>query len=162
MPGRGRRHPFKGGAGGAGVAPEPLRRILVALDGSPNSTRALDMALRVAAPAGASVTGIVSVKIRPRGEVSPGRAADDSDRDAAERVMKKAAERAAARGVTFVPKVRQGDTGYNIVKAAHSRGEPCDMVVIGSRGHGSLKQAFFGSTSNHVVHSSSIPVLVVK
>lgn len=120
------------------------------------------MALRVAAPPGATVAGIVSVKIRPRGEVTPGRAADDSDRAAAENVMKKAAERAARHGVRFVPKVRQGDTGYNIIKAAHSKIEPCDMIVIGSRGHGSLKQAFFGSTSNHVVHSSNIPVLVVK
>ena len=120
------------------------------------------MAVRVAAPASATVAGIVSVRIRPRGEVSPGRAADESDRAAAEEVLKKAGKRASKEGVKFVPIVRQGDTGYNIIKAAHSKSEPCDMVVIGSRGHGSLKQAFFGSTSNHVVHSAGIPVLVVK
>ena len=144
------------------MARTPIQRILVALDGSPNSNRALDMALRIAAPAAATVAGIVSVKIRPRGEVSPGRSADESDRAAAEDIMKKAAKRAAREGVRFVPTVRQGDTGYNIIKAAHSKSEPCDMVVIGSRGHGSLKQAFFGSTSNHVVHTAAIPVLVVK
>ena len=120
------------------------------------------MAVRVAAPASATVAGIVSVRIRPRGEVSPGRAADESDRAAAEEVLSKAGKRASKEGVKFVPIVRQGDTGYNIIKAAHSKSEPCDMVVIGSRGHGSLKQAFFGSTSNHVVHSAAIPVLVVK
>lgn len=144
------------------MAGAPIKRILVALDGSPNSNRALDMAVRVAAPARATVAGIVSVRIRPRGEVSPGRAADESDRAAAEEVLKKAGKRASKEGVKFVPIVRQGDTGYNIIKAAHSKSEPCDMVVIGSRGHGSLKQAFFGSTSNHVVHSAAIPVLVVK
>ena len=144
------------------MAGAPIKRVLVALDGSPNSNRALDMAVRVAAPAGATVAGIVSVRIRPRGEVSPGRSADDSDRAAAEEVLKKAGKRASKEGVRFVPMVRQGDTGYNIIKAAHSKSEPCDMVVIGSRGHGSLKQAFFGSTSNHIVHSAGIPVLVVK
>ena len=140
----------------------PIRRILVALDGSSNSKRALDMALRIAAPAGSSVTGIISVRIHPRSEVMPARSADEGDYAAAKSVMEKAAAAADRAGVRFVTKIKQGDTGYNIVKAAHSKSEPCDMVVIGSRGHGSLKQAFFGSTSNHVVHAANIPVLVVK
>lgn len=156
------RRYFRGAESAMPVSKRPIRRVLVALDGSSNSKRALDMALRIALPSGASVTGIVSVKIRPRSEVSPAKSADRDDYEAAESIMKKAAAEAARHGVKFAPKIKEGDTGYNIVKVAHSKSQPCDMVVIGSRGHGSLKQAFFGSTSNHVVHSSSIPVLVVK
>ena len=54
-----------------------------------------------------------------------------------------------------------GNIGYNIVKTAHSK-ENYDMIVIGSRGRGSVKEMFFGSTSNYVIHTAKIPVLVVK
>ena len=37
-----------------------------------------------------------------------------------------------------------------------------DMIVMGSRGIGSAKEVFLGSTSNHVLHKSKIPVLIVK
>jgi len=37
-----------------------------------------------------------------------------------------------------------------------------DMIVMGSRGMGSAKEVFLGSTSNHVLHKSKIPVLIVK
>jgi len=36
------------------------------------------------------------------------------------------------------------------------------MIVMGSRGMGSAKGVFLGSTSNHVLHKSKIPVLIVK
>lgn len=144
------------------VAGKPIKRILVALDGSSNSKRALAAALQIAAPSGASVTGIVSVKIQQRNEIAVAKSADKEDRAAAESIMEKAAAEASRHGVRFSPKIKEGDTRYNIVKAAHSKSQPCDMLVIGSRGHGSLKKAFFGSTSNYVVHASDIPVLVVK
>ncbi|MEE8181023.1 MAG: universal stress protein, partial [Nitrosopumilaceae archaeon] len=36
------------------------------------------------------------------------------------------------------------------------------LIVIGSRGMGSVKEIFFGSTSHYVLHKSKIPVLVIK
>ena len=144
------------------VAGRPIKRILVALDGSSNSKRALAAALQVAAPSGASVTGIVSVRIQQRSEIAAAKSADKEDHAVAESIMEKAAAEASRHGVKFFPVIKEGDTRYNIIKAAHSKSQPCDMLVIGSRGHGSLKKAFFGSTSNHVVHASNIPVLVVK
>jgi nucleotide-binding universal stress UspA family protein len=37
-----------------------------------------------------------------------------------------------------------------------------DLVVIGSRGMGGIKEAFLGSVSNAIVHKSHVSVLVVK
>ena len=37
-----------------------------------------------------------------------------------------------------------------------------DLIIMGARGRGSVKAAFMGSVSNHVLNKSKIPVLVVK
>ena len=64
-------------------------------------------------------------------------------------------------GIVFNEKLMRGEIGYNIVKMVHGK-ENIDMVVIGSRGRGSAKEIFFGSVSNYVIHTSKIPVVVVK
>ena len=61
----------------------------------------------------------------------------------------------------FKEKMMRGDIGFNIIKLAHGK-DKFDMIVIGSRGRGSIKEMFFGSTSNYVIHTSKIPVVVVK
>ena len=55
----------------------------------------------------------------------------------------------------------RGEIGYNIIKTAHGK-EKFDMIVMGSRGRSSAKEIFFGSTSNYVIHTSKIPVVIVK
>jgi len=37
-----------------------------------------------------------------------------------------------------------------------------DLIVIGARGRGTIKQMLLGSVSNTIVHSSKIPVLLIK
>ena len=37
-----------------------------------------------------------------------------------------------------------------------------DMVIIGSRGRGSVKGALLGSVSKYVLDKSKVPVLIVK
>ena len=64
--------------------------------------------------------------------------------------------------VSFTTKTLQGDIGFNIIKTAHQKNNKFDLIVIGSRGRSSLKSMFLGSTSNYVIHESSIPVLIVK
>lgn len=36
-----------------------------------------------------------------------------------------------------------------------------DMIVVGSRGAGSLKKIFLGSVSSHVVHHGNCPVVII-
>ncbi|MEK6965839.1 MAG: universal stress protein, partial [Thermoproteota archaeon] len=43
-----------------------------------------------------------------------------------------------------------------------AKGKKIDLIVMGARGLGSVKEAFLGSVSNAVVHKSKIRVLIVK
>jgi nucleotide-binding universal stress UspA family protein len=67
----------------------------------------------------------------------------------------------AQNGIEFKEKTVRGEIGYNIIKIAHGK-DNFDMIVIGSRGRSSAKEMFFGSVSNYVIHTSKIPVVVVK
>jgi nucleotide-binding universal stress UspA family protein len=74
--------------------------------------------------------------------------------------MEKAKKICAQNGILFYQKILHGDEGPKIVKFAHDKN--FDLIVIGSRGMGSLKEMFLGSTSNYVLHKAKIPVLIVK
>jgi nucleotide-binding universal stress UspA family protein len=50
--------------------------------------------------------------------------------------------------------------GAKLCTAAAEEG--VDVLVVGSHGHGVLADALLGSISNHVVHHSERPVLVVR
>ncbi|MCE5286601.1 MAG: universal stress protein [Pelosinus sp.] len=43
----------------------------------------------------------------------------------------------------------------------HAKEYKCDLIIMGSRGLGGIKE-FLGSVSHKVVHCSQIPVLIIK
>jgi len=77
------------------------------------------------------------------------------------KIMENAKVLAAQNGIVFKDKIMRGEIGYNIIKLAHGK-KKYDMIVIGSRGRSSAKEMFFGSVSNYVIHTSKIPVVIVK
>ena len=138
-----------------------ISKILVTLDGSKNSIRGLEMAITLARQSGATLTGVHSIHTPSHSEFRGGRSVEKSLHKEVKKFMEEAKTLAAQNGIVFKEKIMNGDTGYNIIKLAHGK-ENFDMIVIGSRGRSSAKEMFFGSTSNYVIHTSKIPVVVVK
>lgn len=56
--------------------------------------------------------------------------------------------------------VTNGNPALSILEIAEKRS--CDLIVMGSRGLGAIKELVLGSVSHHVVQHSRIPVLIVK
>ena len=139
-----------------------VKRILVPIDGSPNSFRGLNMAVSIAKDSGASITLVHSMYEPSHSEFKRAGSISDAQKNEINAFTDKAKKILEKNQIRHHAKIVYGNIGYNIIKLAHSKSAKFDMIVIGSRGRGSIKEMFFGSTSNYVIHSSKIPVLLVK
>jgi nucleotide-binding universal stress UspA family protein len=137
-----------------------ISRILVPLDGSSNSFRGLDMAIHMARENHATVTGIYILGITKPKTNDPISALEKILLEHAQKIMKKAKLKAAKKGILFYDRVSYGDEGKRIVEIAQKNN--FDLIVIGSRGMGAVKEMFLGSTSNYVLHKSKKSVLIAK
>lgn len=141
-----------------------VNKILVPLDGSDNSFRALDTAIFFAKKCDAKIVCLYSVVIIPITEaqmVAPVQFQIEEEKYA-RKVLEKAKNLAKQNDIEFSQVINFGNAGYNIVRYVKNKTNKIDLIVIGSRGRGAIKEIFLGSTSNYVLHKSHIPVTVVK
>lgn len=138
-----------------------FKRILVALDGSANSIRGMNEAISLARQSEATITGIY---------VLHGGLSELKDSfthyteyltEKARKFMYSAKTSAARHGIEFEEKIITSTNTVNAIMNFAKSGK-FDIIVIGARGAGSPKPAFFGSVSNGILHSSRISILVVK
>ena len=139
---------------------QEIKKILVPLDGSKNSLRGLDEAIYLARQCQATITGLYVIPLAKPVTDSQISYIEKHLLNNASKFMSKAKTRAAQNGILFDDMIDYGDEGPKIINFANI--ESYDIIVIGSRGMGSIKEIFFGSTSNYVLHKSKIPVLIVK
>ena len=71
-------------------------------------------------------------------------------------------EKCEKNNVEFRTEMRTGDVKTTIEKIANDDQMNIDMVIIGSRGRGSVKGAILGSVSKYILDKSKVPVLIVK
>ena len=137
-----------------------FNKILVPLDGSPNSIRGLDKAIDIAKSSNAEITGFYVFHLPVTAGIKYTQKMKDDAQEKAVKAIGPAMNRTQKAGATFKYMTGGGHTGSEIVKFAQ-KGK-FDMIVIGARGVGGATEKFLGSTSNYVMHKSKIPVLVVK
>ena len=139
----------------------PFQRILVAVDGSESSNRALDKALELAVLTGAelyalAVEGPLPAYAATVGEVDEVKREKDAFFAG---LVDDVCERAEAAGVAVEVDVRPGHVAELIVKVASQRG--ADLIVLGRQGH-FVRDHLLGSTADRVTERANCPVMVVK
>jgi len=139
---------------------QDIKKILVPLDGSKNSLRGLDEAIYLARQCHATITGLYVVPLTKPIIDSQISYIEKHLLNNASKFMSKAKTHAAQNGIPFDDAIDYGDEGPKIINYANKKSY--DVIVIGSRGMGSIKETFLGSTSNYVLHKSRIPILIVK
>jgi universal stress protein A len=140
-----------------------IRNILVPVDFSPNSRKAVDYATAFAKQFGATLTYLHVVQVNyAYGEFGA------IDFTALEREMRSGAEKelagllatATGAGLEARSLVREGSPPKVIADVARELGS--DLLVISTHGYTGLRHVLMGSIAEHVVRYAPCPVLVVR
>ncbi|MGD8431090.1 MAG: universal stress protein [Nitrosopumilaceae archaeon] len=137
-----------------------IDKILVPIDNTKKSIRALDAAIYFSKHLGATVT---ILQIIPRAEEKERLLVKDilkKSRIMAEKSIKKAKKYCDDKNIVANHRIVQGDESEAIVKFAKK--SKYDLIIMGSSGKGVVKEMIFGSISNYVMHHSNVPVLTIK
>lgn len=142
---------------------EEPRRVVVGVDGSEPSLRALDTALTIA-DAGGVVTCVAAWRTEVEGGMLVSWPVADASATVEERfeeVLERALVQRAGEhpGVGTRSVVRHGHAADVLLDVA--REVDADLVVVGSRGHGGFVGLLLGSVSRRLLNHADRPVLVV-
>jgi nucleotide-binding universal stress UspA family protein len=139
-------------------------RILVALDGSEPSLRAIDYVLQLHAAAGEMEVHLLNVQIPlESGHVRMFISHDDLQeyyREQGQAALKEGRERLERAGLSCTGHVAVGHSAETIAHFARERG--IDTIVMGSHGHSGLGHLLLGSVTAEVIRLAEVPVTVAK
>ncbi len=143
------------------MSPYEFRNVLVPVDGSEGSEKALDCALSICAALGARLTALAVEGRLPAYAASVGEV-DEVKREKDEYfrgVLQRAHDEAHRQGVEASTDLVPGHAAEVI--AHYARAHDHDLIVIGHRGH-FLGDYLLGSTADRVAHHAHCPVMVVR
>ena len=137
-----------------------VKKILLGLDGSPESARALDLATKIAAEDSAHIE-VVHVReymIAGRAGMQTTRANEED----LEAIVRKQVDELAAGGADVSLTVVSSTTGGPAHALADQAGDSgADVIIVGTRGHTGLAGLLLGSVTQRLLHISPCPVMAV-
>lgn len=139
-----------------------MGRIVVGVDGSDSSVKALHWAVRQAELTGATVEAVNSWEYPATSWASmmPGMPEDFDPQALATVSLTEALEEAL--GAEVAAAVSKVVVIGNPAQALLDRAQGADLLVVGARGHTGLKATLLGSVSLHVTQHAPCPVTVVR
>ena len=146
-----------------------INRILIAVDGSKHSLKAVEVGAHIAAPLNAKLVLLHVVKEESMPEAirqfARSEHLPETDLDTLKRgaqfLLADALDKARAAGAREIDiEVEEGPVARTI--AARAENHETDMIVLGSRGMGDLEGMLRGGVSHRVEILAKCPVLIVK
>jgi nucleotide-binding universal stress UspA family protein len=143
-----------------------MKRVLIPLDGSDCSLRAVDYLIaerKRRAAADDVEVHLLNVQLAVRGDIGQFVSHDQIaayQAEESQKALREAQSRLAAAGVNPVAHTGVGHAAEVITQTADELG--CDHIVMGTHGRGALADLLAGSTTVRVVHQARMPVVLVK
>jgi len=141
-------------------------RILVGLDGSDYSLRALDFAIDLAKKYQSQLV-LVHVVMRqiyainpPEAGILAGTAIVRELETEGKTILTQGEEKVKAQGLPVEARLRQGVPAEELLRAAAD--EKADLMVLGSRGLSQVRAFLLGSVSDKVSHHAKCPTLIIR
>jgi nucleotide-binding universal stress UspA family protein len=130
-----------------------FRRILVPLDGTPVDDAMLDHVIALAEAFHSEVILLRVAHFHTRDTMT-------HEVEDAQSVLDRVAPRLEGRGFVVRTVVGRGEPADDTVEQATKL--ECDLIAMGTHGHGALKRAVLGSFAEKVRHATDVPLLLVK
>ena len=137
--------------------------ILIPIDGSDNSYRALDAALLLSEKLGSNITVIHVMEEVPITHIGSEKMLNElleAYKKENQDILLKCSEIANQKGLTIKTFLLQGNPASAILD--YMKKEKFDLVIMGSRGLGKFKELILGSVSSKIVHHSPCAVLLIR
>ncbi|MHA1137091.1 MAG: universal stress protein [Candidatus Thorarchaeota archaeon] len=140
-----------------------IKSILVAVDGSAHSEKAVRYACAMGPPLGAEVVLLHVVPMVVSATPYHDTVSDQpflSLQKVGEDILEKAKRLANRCGCEVIDMISHGAPAARIIDIATERG--VDVIILGSRGVSGIKRLFTGSISDKVSKTASCPVMIVR
>lgn len=142
---------------------EGMSKLLVAVDGSECSARAVKWAIDTARAAGAQVHAVTVQPAIASGDIRRFVSAETIEtfqREEGEKALAGARSLLDAAGANWQPHILVGHVGEALCQFAEKNG--CGQIVMGTRGLGGVTGLILGSVASQVIHLATVPVTLVK
>lgn len=137
------------------------KRLLLAVDGSENSLRATDEAVKIASLISDCRIEIIYVVdySKSKNEILHSQGKEELEYTR-RKILSPIEEKVKSKNIEYKLEILHGYPGPTIIEYANK--EKVDMVVIGSRGLNSLQEMVLGSVSHKVMKRVNCSALIVK
>jgi nucleotide-binding universal stress UspA family protein len=154
-----------------------ISKILVAIDGSEHSMKAVDLALEMAKKEssspqkiGSELTALTVLDVsRPRRFLSSFIAAPtyglrelEEERNAAKHWMDAVRKKAEEKKIPFRSEILEGLVSAEATIVDYAESHQIDLIVVGTRGKTGFSKVLLGSVASRVVEYAHCSVIVVK
>jgi nucleotide-binding universal stress UspA family protein len=141
-----------------------MMKILLPVDGSDNSARAVEHLMTLVAALREAEVHLINVQDPVSSlqtqECWTAEQCATLQQQAGDRALAAARRRLDAAGIAHTAEIATGPVAQFIVDFA--REWQCDMIVMGTRGMGAIGNLLMGSVAAKVVHLTNVPVVLVK